>query len=239
MSVRATGRARVAPGSVQPVVELPEGVVEDLVDEIGEELDTLEDRRAAARRDPATELAMAPARTAARGRTAGPPGGTEPSSPATPDRSARPTARPRSAPTGRAAEGLVAPGVPAVNEVRIVGRISTGAEEHELPSGDVLVSLRVVVPRPASRTVGDRRRPRVPVDTIEVACWSAMTRRRALKLEGGELVEVTGSLRRRFYRAGTVSLSRYEVEARTLRKVREVVAVDEVTQEVTEEAVGE
>ena len=125
-------------------------------------------------------------------------------------------------PVGPPADGLVAPGVPGVNQVLLVGRVSTAAQEQELPSGDALVTLRLVVPRPASRTLGDRRRPRVPVDTIEIACWTAATRRRALRFEGGELVEVTGALRRRFYRAGAAALSRYEVEARSLRRVREV-----------------
>ncbi|TQJ10300.1 single-stranded DNA-binding protein [Lapillicoccus jejuensis] len=143
------------------------------------------------------------------------------------------------APMGRAAEGLLAPGVPGVNQVLLVGRVSTSAHEQEMPSGDVLVTLRLVVPRPASRTLGDRRRPRVPVDTIEIACWSAATRRRALRFSGGELVEVSGALRRRFYRAGAVALSRYEVEARSLRRVREVTAAKVVVGDVVGEAVGE
>lgn len=131
------------------------------------------------------------------------------------------------APVGRPEDGLVAPGVPGVNQVLLVGRVSTPAQEHELPNGDLLVTLRLVVPRPASRTLGDRRRPRVPVDTIDIACWTAATRRRAVRFEGGELLEVTGALRRRFDRAGTVALSRYEVEARSLRRVRETTLDDE------------
>lgn len=37
----------------------------------------------------------------------------------------------------------------AVNEVRLVGRVSADVEQRELPSGDLLVSVRVVVGRPA------------------------------------------------------------------------------------------
>ncbi|WP_348520303.1 hypothetical protein [Arsenicicoccus piscis] len=53
-----------------------------------------------------------------------------------------------------------------VNEVHVVGRITTEPTERELPSGDVLVALRVSVPRdpPPRRTDPEegapRRRPR-------------------------------------------------------------------------------
>jgi len=36
----------------------------------------------------------------------------------------------------------------AVNSVRLVGRVSAEPEHRELPSGDQLVQLRVVVARP-------------------------------------------------------------------------------------------
>ena len=36
-----------------------------------------------------------------------------------------------------------------VNTVRLVGRVSAAGEPRELPSGDVVVMLRVVVPRAA------------------------------------------------------------------------------------------
>ncbi len=107
--------------------------------------------------------------------------------------------------------------VPAVNEVRLVGRVSGGPEERVMPSGDVLVSLRLVVPRELTKRA-DPDRPTVAVDTIDVACWSASTRRAALRLKVGDSAEVAGALRRRFYRAGAVALSRYEVEAQKLSR---------------------
>lgn len=83
-----------------------------------------------------------------------------------------------------------------------------------MPSGDALVQLRVVVPR-ADETL----RPGGPkVDAIEVSCWVPRLRRTALGLSDGEQVEVTGALRRRFFRAGAATVSRYDVEARTLRR---------------------
>ena len=101
------------------------------------------------------------------------------------------------------------------NEVRLVGRLSAVPDERELPSGDVVVGLRLVVPRSA-RTSGrasSPSRPGASVDTIDVSCWTGRTRQRARRLQVGDVVEVAGSLRRRFYRAGAATLSRYEVEA--------------------------
>ncbi len=101
----------------------------------------------------------------------------------------------------------------AVNEVHLVGRVSAVEDPRTLPSGDVVVALRVVVPRARDRS-GAR------VDAIDVACWSAPTRRRAEGLAVGDEVEVTGALRRRFFRSGSGATSRYEVEARALRRRR-------------------
>lgn len=109
----------------------------------------------------------------------------------------------------------------AVNEVRLVGRVSADVEERELPSGDLLVSVRVVVGRPApAARRRDGAEARTGVDTIDVACWSGRTRAAALRLAPGDHVEVQGSLRRRFFRAGGAAVSRYEVEAAAVRRVR-------------------
>ncbi len=121
----------------------------------------------------------------------------------------------------RAAVTQEAPAPAAVNEVRLVGRVSGPPEQRELPSGDLLVSVRVVVGRPApARTRTDGAAARAPVDTIDVACWSARARAAALRLADGDHVEVQGALRRRFFRAGGAAVSRYEVEAASVRRVR-------------------
>lgn len=99
-----------------------------------------------------------------------------------------------------------------VNTVRLVGRVSAAGEPRELPSGDVVVMLRVVVPR------GGRQGKRASVDTIDVACWSARARRTAARVAVGDQVEVDGALRRRFFRTGAGVASRYEVEASALRR---------------------
>lgn len=110
----------------------------------------------------------------------------------------------------------------ARNEVVLWGRLSAPAEQRELPSGDVIVTLRVVVRRTGR---APRRRPPVDgtarppgVDTIDIVCWSALTRRAALRLREGEEVEVEGALRRRFFGGPGGRQSRYEVEALALRR---------------------
>ena len=105
------------------------------------------------------------------------------------------------------------------NEVQLTGRVSGEPNERELPSGDRVVQLRVVVPRPAARARAAGR-TRQQVDTIDVACWSARARAAALRLVDGAGVRVEGSLRRRFFRTGAGPTSRYEVEARSVRGVR-------------------
>lgn len=92
-----------------------------------------------------------------------------------------------------------------VNEVRLVGRVSQAPEERVLPSGDVLWTCRVVVPRPASSG-------RVTVDAIECAAWSPRARRSVASWQPDDVVEVSGAVRRRFFRAAGGPASRVEVE---------------------------
>ena len=111
---------------------------------------------------------------------------------------------------------------PGRNEVALRGRLAAEAEERELPSGDRIATLRVVVPRPEapSRRRATPETPRrVTVDTIDVVCWTASTRRTALRLRAGDRVELEGALRRRFFGGTGGRQSRYEVEAGALRRV--------------------
>jgi len=118
--------------------------------------------------------------------------------------------------------------VPDVNEVRLVGRLSRSPESRQLPSGDEVIQLRLVVrrtPEPArskspAATSEAARAARVGVDVIDVSCWSAATRRSALRLAEGDRLEVEGALRRRFYRVGPAVQSRYDVVAGSLRRVK-------------------
>jgi single-strand DNA-binding protein len=57
-----------------------------------------------------------------------------------------------------------------INEVRLVGRISQAPEERTMPSGDVLWTFRVVVPRPQALGRGS-------VDALDCAAWTPRARR--------------------------------------------------------------
>ncbi len=104
------------------------------------------------------------------------------------------------------------------NAVVLVGRVSALPEQRDLPSGDRLVTLRVVVDRPP--TPGASRRL---VDVIDVACWTKRTQRTAGGLRADDGVRVEGALRRRFFAAGGGRSSRYEVEAHRLVRVTRAV----------------
>jgi single-strand DNA-binding protein len=104
------------------------------------------------------------------------------------------------------------------NEVVLVGRVSGKPDERELPSGDRLVSWRVVVQRLPCRRVPDGIRAPT-VDTVDCVAWTAATRRAASSLQPEDVVEVHGALRRRFWRAGAGAASRCEVEVTTVRRV--------------------
>lgn len=107
---------------------------------------------------------------------------------------------------------------PARNEVVLVGRVAAAAQERELPSGDSLATFRVVVDRPAGVRPAVVRP--VSVDTLDCSCWTPGTRRTARGLSPGDVVEVSGALRRRFWRAGAGAASRYEVEVAALRRLQ-------------------
>jgi len=121
----------------------------------------------------------------------------------------------------RLGSGTVPPAA-ALNEVHLVGRLSAPPAVKYLPSGAEVVQLRVVVDRPASAirraTTDGTRSP--TVDTIDVACWKADLRRRAMSWTGTEMVEINGALRRRFWRGPNGVASRYEVEAETARAMK-------------------
>lgn len=98
----------------------------------------------------------------------------------------------------------------SVNTVELSGRVSGEPEAKVLPSGDDLVTLRLVVARPTGG----------PVDTIDLACWSPSARRAAGRVADGDEIHVTGALRRRFFRTAGGAASRYEVEVSKLSRRR-------------------
>ena len=101
------------------------------------------------------------------------------------------------------------------NQVFLRGMVASAPVVRTLPSGDELCAFRLTVPRPP----GDPSASKVRVDSIDCASTRATVRRSALRWVKGDVVEVTGALRRRFWRtsAGTPA-SRYEVDAATVRR---------------------
>ena len=115
-------------------------------------------------------------------------------------------------------EQAVGPVEADVNEVLLTGRVSGVPEEREMPSGDRVVQLRLVVrPRAGARRTGGSR---AVVDTIDLSCWTRPLQRKALRLGAGDLVTVHGALRRRFWRSPGGPSSRYEVEVTVLDRHR-------------------
>ncbi len=96
-----------------------------------------------------------------------------------------------------------------VNEVSLIGRLSGQPIEKSLPSGDKVVEFRVVIAR---NEKGSKRKKGL-VDTIDVAAWSAINRKNALRLDENSWVSISGSIRRRFWQSPTGLASRWQVEA--------------------------
>lgn len=109
----------------------------------------------------------------------------------------------------------------AVNEVRLRGTVSTPGTARELPSGDTIVTFRITVRRGSSPGT---RSSRQPVDVVDCVAWSATARRAAARLEVGDVAEVTGALRRRFYRHAHGTGSRVEVEVQRISRPRPLIA---------------
>jgi len=91
----------------------------------------------------------------------------------------------------------------SLNDVLLRGRVSQEAIEKQLPSGDKVVEFRLIVTR-------DRQSG---VDTLDIAAWSAKSRRSALSLVADEWVEISGSIHRRFWSGPAGLASRLQVEA--------------------------
>ena len=103
---------------------------------------------------------------------------------------------------------------PPVNEVRLRGRLAASPEPRELPSGDEVVTFRLIVDRRGARA------STAPVDTVDCTLWGASLRRRARTWEPGEVLLVEGALRRRFWRSPQGPRSRYDVEVARVTRDR-------------------
>jgi single-strand DNA-binding protein len=91
--------------------------------------------------------------------------------------------------------------------------------ERELPSGDVLSSWRLVVDRGADAPAAPEGRRLPSVDTIDCSTHRRQIQRLATNWVAGDVLEISGALRRRFWRGPHGLASRYEVEAATARRL--------------------
>jgi single-strand DNA-binding protein len=97
----------------------------------------------------------------------------------------------------------------AANVVRLRGKVSTAPEERALPSGTTIATLRVSVPRaPTPMTNGSKQ----TADWVDCSAWGGKVRRTVLGWRAGDVVELEGALRRRFYQGGSGTATRLEVE---------------------------
>lgn len=103
-----------------------------------------------------------------------------------------------------------------VNEVLLVGRLAAEAVEREMPSGDLLTQFRLVVDRPAEA------RRSASVDTLDCGSWRADVRRSLASWTAGDVVEVHGAVRRRFWQTAGGAVSRYEIEVQRARRIARV-----------------
>ena len=101
----------------------------------------------------------------------------------------------------------------AVNDVRLVGRLAGPARVIALPSGDDLHTFRIVVARTPSAHSKQK------VDALECAVWAPGVARRVLRWGTGDVVEVTGAVRRRFYKTPVGAASRVEIEVAKARRI--------------------
>ena len=112
-------------------------------------------------------------------------------------------------PTQQAASGS------SRNEVVLCGRVAAEPLERELPSGDSVVTARIIVDRDATAARSSQR-----VDTIDCVGWTARVQRSMRRWAAGDEVEVHGAIRRRFYRVPDGARSRVEIEIAHSKRVR-------------------
>jgi single-strand DNA-binding protein len=96
------------------------------------------------------------------------------------------------------------------NEVLLTGTVQTVPEPRQLADGSEVVTFRLLVARDPE-TGGS--------DSLECSSTAVATRRAAVGWSVGDVVELTGALRRRFYRQGAVSRPFTLVEVHRARRV--------------------
>ncbi len=100
-------------------------------------------------------------------------------------------------------------------EVILCGRVAAAAEERELPSGDTIMTARIIVDRDTDALSRSAQR----VDTLDCVAWTARVQRSIRTWSAGQPIEVHGSVRRRFFRGPAGAASRVEIEVKSTRRL--------------------
>jgi single-strand DNA-binding protein len=103
------------------------------------------------------------------------------------------------------------------NEVTLVGRLAGDVRERSMPSGALLSSFRLVVRR-------DSVAHGPNIDALDCIAWGAPVQRAIRRWAAGDLVEVRGAVRRRFWRGVSGSVSRCEIEVSVVRRLARAAA---------------
>lgn len=104
------------------------------------------------------------------------------------------------------------------NDVLLRGRISAEPERRTLPSGDSVLTLRLVVRRMGRSPM--TRGSRQVSDWVDCSVWGGRVQATAAGWHAGDEVELRGALRRRYYRTPTGSATRLEVEVLGGKRLR-------------------
>jgi single-strand DNA-binding protein len=102
------------------------------------------------------------------------------------------------------------------NDVILRGRVAAPAEHRDLPSGDCLMTARIIVDRDTAARKNSAQR----VDTIDCVAWLARVQRSMRVWRAGDVVRIEGSIRRRFFRAEGGAASRFEVEVKRAQRLK-------------------
>jgi single-strand DNA-binding protein len=102
------------------------------------------------------------------------------------------------------------------NEVLLVGRVAADPRPVQLPSGDELLTFRLIVHRPPKNR---RSRPGPPQDTLACSVWATALQRTVGRWRAGDIVEVSGALRRRFLKSNTMPTSVHDIEVLEARRL--------------------
>jgi single-strand DNA-binding protein len=98
---------------------------------------------------------------------------------------------------------------PGQNSVALRGRVSSAPLERELPSGDTILTFRMVLVRDKSPMT---TRSKQSSDWVDCVAWGGRARRSVATWRVDDIVEIEGALRRRFFRMDGRTSTRVEVE---------------------------